>query len=291
MGTRCSVVLPDMDEMEADDLFRLIKNEIARIEGMLSRFRDDSNLSAINKNAAEKPFVVNREMFRILKAASYYYEKTDGLFDITLRPVLQYWKDNPNGERTVAAEMLKKLGTHKVRLDERGKTVSFVNDSIELDLGGFGKGYALEKINDLLLRHGLDNGFVTLGESSILTLGRHPAGDCWKIGIKNYMEPEKVVHTYHMRYGSVSTSSNFFVDDDGKLINHRHVINPRTGVPVEELVTMSVFSQSAIVAEVMSTAFLVMPGDEIENVIDRFTDIEVLKVEYSSDGISKKVWA
>ena len=142
-----------------------------------------------------------------------------------------------------------------------------------------------------MLRYGLDNGFVTFGESSILTLGRHPAGDCWKIGIKNYKEPEEVVHTYHMRYGSVSTSSNFFVDDDGKLINHRHVINPRTGVPVEELVTMSVFSQSAIVAEVMSTAFLVMPGDEMEDVMDRFSDIEVLKVEYSSDGISKKIWA
>ena len=115
MGTRCTVVLPDMDEMEADDLFRLIKNEIARIEGMLSRFREDSNLSAINKNAAAKPFVVNREMFRIMKAASYYFEKTGGLFDITLRPVLQYWKDNPNGDKKHVAEMLKNLA--RIRSD------------------------------------------------------------------------------------------------------------------------------------------------------------------------------
>jgi len=290
MGTRSTIVLPGLNDEEADHLFRFIKNEIARIEGMLSRFIQESNLSLINAGAAEKPVVVNREMFRILKAAAHYFEKTNGLFDITLRPVLQYWKDHPDGDQKKALDILADLGMNKVRLDERSKTVSFENDRIELDLGGFGKGYALEKINDLLLRYGLESGFITFGESSILTLGQHPAGEYWKVGIKNYLEPEHVVHTYHMRYGSVSTSSNFFVDDNGNLVNHKHVINPRTGVPVEELVTMSVFSQSAIVAEVFSTALLVMPDKEIDIIVEEYPDIEVLKVTYENDTVEKKLW-
>jgi len=290
MGTRCSIVLPEIGEEEADDLFRLIKNEIARIEGMLSRFKSDSMVCALNKQASKESVVVNRELFRILKTVAYYYQKTGGYFDVTLRPLLQHWKENSEVELNSIKQVMHSVGMDKVRIEERGRTVFFAGDDIELDFGGFGKGYALERVNDMLLRYGLGSGFLTMGESSILTLGQHPAGDCWKVGIKNYKMPDSVIHTYHMKYGSVSTSSNFFVADDGKIVHHQHVINPKTGMPVEELVTVSVFSQSAVQAEVLSTAFLVMPENQISDTVEQFPDVEVLKVDYQSDEIRKKIW-
>jgi FAD:protein FMN transferase len=239
---------------------------------------------------AAGPVQVDKEMFRVLTACANYHAKTEGCFDITLRPVLQYWKDKADGDRDAALEIKARLGTDKMVLNQKDRTVSFLNNSLELDLGGFGKGYALEKVNEMLLRFGIASGFLTMGESSVLTLGNHPAGDHWKVGIKNYRSPDESIHTFHMRYGSVSTSSNFFVDDKGKLVNHRHVIDPFTGVPVEELVTVSVFSNTALLAEVLSTAALVMQEEKILHMVEQFPGITVLKIDYSSGEVIKKVW-
>lgn len=290
MGTRCHAVLPGLEEDDADIIFRYIREEVARVEGKLSRFREESDIARINVKAAMKPIRVDKEMFRILTACANYYAQTEGCFDITLRPVLQYWNENVRGDRDAALEILSRLGTDKMILNQKDRTVSFQNNSIELDLGGFGKGYALEKVNEMLLRFGIDSGFLTMGESSVLTLGSHPAGDHWKVGIKNYIAPDEAIHTFHMRYGSVSTSSNFYVDDEGKLVNHRHVIDPVTGSPVEELVTASVFANTALLAEVLSTAVLVMREEKIKTLVDHFSGISVLKIDYSSGRVRKRIW-
>ncbi|TVQ72434.1 MAG: FAD:protein FMN transferase [Balneolaceae bacterium] len=290
MGTRCHAVLPGLEDDDAEIIFRYIREEVARIEGKLSRFREESDIARINAKAGTEPVRVEKEMFRILTACANYHAKTEGCFDITLRPVLQYWKDNADGDRDTALEIRSRLGTDKMILNPKDRTVSFRNNSLELDLGGFGKGYALEKVNEMLLRFGITSGFLTMGESSVLTLGNHPAGDHWKVGIKNYLAPDEAIHTFHMRYGSVSTSSNFYVDDEGKLVNHRHVIDPFTGVPVEELVTVSVFSNTALLAEVMSTAMLVMEENKIEELVEDYRDLCVLKVIYEPDGVQKKIW-
>ncbi len=290
MGTRCHAVLPGLEMDDAEIIFRYIREEVARIEGKLSRFREESDITRINAKAGKEPVRVDKEMFRVLTACANYYEKTGGCFDITLRPVLQYWKENADGDRDVALEIMSRSGTDKMVLNQKDRTVSFRNNSIELDLGGFGKGYALEKVNEMLLRFGITSGFLTMGESSVLTLGNHPAGDHWKVGIKNYLSPDEAIHTFHMRYGSISTSSNFYVDDEGKLVNHRHVIDPFKGTPVEELVTVTVFSNTALIAEVMSTAMLVMEEQKIEELLEEYRGLCVLKVVYESDGVQKKIW-
>jgi FAD:protein FMN transferase len=290
MNTRCNIVLPGMAEDDADVIFRHIRHEIARIEHKLSRFLEKSDLSIINALAAEAPAIADKEMYEVLASCAYYHKQTGGCFDITLRPVLQYWKDHPDGDRESAAAIQARLGADNVVLDDENRTVSFLNDAIELDLGGFGKGYALGKVNDMLQRFGVGSAFLTMGESSVLTLGHHPAGDHWMVGIKNYRKPDEAIHTFHLRNASVSTSANFYVDDAGNLVNHRHVINPLTGVPVEELVTASVASGSAVDAEVLSTAVLVMPDERIQDLVDRFPGISVLKTDYSSGEIVKKCW-
>ena len=283
MGTRCSVVLPDVDDEDSDNIYRNIENEIRRIEAMLSRFQPESDISRLNREAAKQPVPVKKELFQILKACHYYYKISGGCFDITLRPVLQYWKEHPGGDREAVKRLLEHLGADKISLRKKDCLVSFDNEYTTIDLGGFGKGYALEEVHKKLLRYGITSAFISMGESSILTMGNHPAGDCWKVGIKDYMDHEKALHTFNVRYGSVSTSSNFFVNDRGELVNHKHVIDPFTGVPLEKLITVSVCSESAVVAEVMSTAFLVMPADQIKKVKEQLkVATEVLRADYTS---------
>ncbi|MBP3193965.1 FAD:protein FMN transferase [Natronogracilivirga saccharolytica] len=288
MGTRCNMVLADIEPDESEIIVQRIKKEVLRIEEQLSRFLKNSEVSKVNMEASNHKVDVSNELFKVLKKCRYYHELTKGYFDITLWPILQYWRDQPDGDPETVRDMLAELGTGNIALDENGGYVRFANDNITIDLGGFGKGYALDKIQHMLLRFGVESAFVSLGESSILTFGNHPAGDCWKVGIKNYLAPDQSLHTFHVRYGSVSTSSNFFVNDSGKLINHRHVIDPRTGAPVEDLVKVSVCAESAEIAEVLSTAFLVMPYEQVEQVAPQLPRIEVLKVDYSTGKANVK---
>ncbi|MCH8494192.1 MAG: FAD:protein FMN transferase, partial [Balneolales bacterium] len=196
----------------------------------------------------------------------------------------------PQAQSNDIGRIISRLGASNIELIKHNQSISFKNEYIDIDLGGFGKGYALEKVHEMLLRFGIHSAFLTMGESSVLTLGKHPAGNNWKVGIKNYLDAEEAIHTFEMNSGSVSTSSNFYLDDDGTLINHRHVINPVTGYPVEELVTVTVFSHSAQDAEALSTAVLAMPEEQIQYLANQFTGITVLKIDYTQNQINKRVW-
>lgn len=290
MATRCNVVLPGIPDEEAEAVFRHIQYEIGRVEQKLSRFQGDSDIARINQHPAGTPCPADDEMMDILRRIQQYSERTGGCFDITLRPVLQHWHDHPEGTLDQSLDVLKKLGMHQIELDFPTSTVTRKNDTVDLDLGGFGKGYALERVQQMLARFGIRDAFITFGESSVLTLGAHPAGDCWKVGVKDYRQAEASAHTFSVNTGSVSTSSNFYVDDAGNLVNHRHVIYPHSGRPVEELVTVSVCAASAVDAEVLSTAMLVMDEEQIQEVADHFPGIEIVKVDYSQEPYALKVW-
>lgn len=286
MGTRFTLVLPDMDEDQAAQIFMLVRDEVRRMEGKLSRFLEKSEVAIINRLAAKQDVPVSDEVFGVLQQCLYYSECSEGAFDITLRPLMSYWNGRPaeQAEPESLQQLLAQTGSGAVRLDKEHKTVRFSGPGVEIDLGGYGKGYALESVRTMLGRFGVRDAFVSFGESSVLTLGSHPAGDHWKVGINNYQKPGEALHTFALNEGSVSTSSNFYLDDSGTLINHRHVINPFTGYPVEECTAVSVSAASAELAEAMSTALLA--GDEslADQMRNQLGPCEILKVVYTDEG-------
>ena len=284
MNTRFHALFPGLDEEKAERVFNLIREEVQRVETKLSRFIPESDISRINKRAADKPVTVDDELYDILKACRFCWELTDGAFDFTLRPLMQYWKEHPGSTQTNREfNTLKEcVGLEHVVLDDKNKSIQFSNKTLEVDLGGFGKGYALEKINEILKDSSVESAFISFGESSVLAVGNHPAGDSWKIGMNNYLKPGSSLHEFRVSNGSVSTSSNFFVDDDGSLRNHRHVIDPVSGKPFEKLSSVSVSSSSPVLAEMMSTAFLISRDDKIEEVKNQYEAMEVIKVDYES---------
>lgn len=284
MGTRFHALIPGMDDDTAERVFYLMKDEVLRIEKKLSRFLPDSDISRLNKHAKEKPVIVDDEIYDIIKACRFCWQLTDGAFDLTLRPLMDFWKNQPqsNAEVDEFAQLKKNLGLQHVNVDDEKKSVQFSNNQIEIDLGGFGKGYALEKIGELLSDASVESAFISFGESSVLAAGNHPAGDSWKIGMNDYLNPGKSIHEFRVNNGSVSTSSNFFVADNGMLKNHRHVIDPKTGKPIEQLRSVSVCTESPVLAEMLSTAFLVLSEEKIEDIKEQYDSLEVISVDYES---------
>lgn len=285
MATRFYILMPGMEDGAGDELFQKMKDEVNRIEAKLSRFIKESEISKINHKASQSAVKTDDECFEILRACKYGWQMTDGAFDITLRPLMDYWKKSGNhsDEEDELQNIKKAVGMQHVILDEQQQTVHFTSDIVELDFGAFGKGYALEKVKQILASSFVQNAFISFGESSVLGIGEHPAGGAWRIGINDYKNPGNSVYEFQVKDGSVSTSSNFYVDDDGNLQNHRHVINPETGKPHSHFTAASVSAPSPALAEILSTAVLLLPDEKIHNLIKKYEDIEVIKVNYEPD--------
>lgn len=286
MGTRFTLVLPDMDEDQAAQIFMLVRDEVRRMEGKLSRFMDKSEVAIVNRLAVKEAVPLSDEVFGVLQQCQYFTQCTRGAFDITLRPLMTYWNGRAaeQVEPEKLSECMSHIGPEAIHLDKEHKTVRFSGPGVEIDLGGYGKGYALESVRVMLKRFGVRDAFVSFGESSVLTLGSHPAGDHWKVGINNYQKPGEALHTFALNEGSVSTSSNFYLDDSGTLINHRHVINPFSGYPVEECTAVSVSAPSAETAEALSTALLVGEESLADHIRAQTGPCEILKVVYTEQG-------
>lgn len=285
MGTRFYALFPDLELAEGDRVFSRIQKEVERIESRISWFQPDSELSRINELAAHQTVELDDEMLDIMLVCQTCWELTDGLFDITLRPLLNYWRsaESPGTNESEFLQLKERTGLDQVRIDEEKQELTFEREGVEIDLGGFGKGYALEKIKQILIELNVERAFISFGESSILAMGEHPAGGDWRIGINHYLKPGTSVFEFKVRDGSVSTSSNFHLTDRGSLEKHSHIINPMTGKPPESLSSVSVRFSSAVVAEMMSTAFLICTDDQrIRDVVSKYDGMEAIRVEYDT---------
>ncbi|MCH8494368.1 MAG: FAD:protein FMN transferase, partial [Balneolales bacterium] len=136
MGTRCNIVLPGFDEDDADAVFRHVQNEIARIEGRLSRFHEGSDISTINKYAANHPIEIDSEIFDVINACVHYHDVTQGYFDVTLRTVLEYWRNHPQAQSNDIGRIISRLGASNIELIKHNQSISFKNEYIDIDLGG-----------------------------------------------------------------------------------------------------------------------------------------------------------
>jgi FAD:protein FMN transferase len=281
MGTRLNALFPLEDEEICERIFKLIEKEVIRIDNLLSYFSADSEVFRINKNAFNIPVKIDPELYSLIETSIKYGKLTSGAFDITLRPVVEHFSTAEQSIESSGNQVSSFL--NKIILDPELKTILFEDDKTKIDFGGLGKGYALEKVKLILEDSSIGNAFISFGESSILAIGKHPGGDDWPVGIKDFINPKEVIHTFSVSNESVSSSSNFYWNDSGQLCKKINVINPFTLAPADGISITSVKSDSPIEAEILSTALLVLDENKINETLDNFTKLEAVKICYA-DG-------
>jgi FAD:protein FMN transferase len=279
MGTRFNIVLPNCNEEVCVRLFNLMQAECKRIEWMLSYFDSASDVFKINESASKSFVPLDDELSNIIKICLEYARITSGAFDITIRPVIEYLGSNSS----VTDEEVMKSYLNQIELNNEEKSIHFKSNKVKIDFGGFGKGYALEKIKPLLNRSSIGNAFISFGESSIMVKGKRPDGNDWQVGIKDILDKENSLHTFSFSDSSISTSSNYYVDDAGQLCKKINVISPFTKKPVEDVSVVSVKSDSPLQAEILSTAFLVMDDEQIFETIKKLNNVEAVKIFYNEN--------
>ncbi len=280
MGTRFEMVIPQEASSRLEVLAGRVEREVRWWEERLSRFRDDSDISRINREAADHPVTVDEKVFAVLEECDRYHHLTEGLFDPAILPLQEYWQQ----EGTQEVKEVEGTPPHgrwaEVVLDPAEKRVAFLSQGTGIDPGGFGKGVALREVSRILQEEGIRNALLSFGGSSILALGRHPHGPHWPVGIPDIFDPSRNVYLFSLRDNSLSTSGvSAQRQPRGKEL-YLHVLNPLTGKPVKGWKSVSAQHPDPFTAEVLSTVFLAADKENYNTLLSRFPGSGIILINY-----------
>ncbi len=290
MGTRFELIIPGIDFVEEQSLSESVERLVLGLETKLSRFDSASAISEINRRAFHEPIPLDEELWEIFSLCSEYHQKTKGAFDIAILPLINLWKKALQGEsyseppNEKITSVLEQCGMRHLELDFTGRTLRFHHPSVEIDFGGIGKGFAVQKTLDYLQREGIESAFISFGESSVSVVGDHPTGKPWPVGIEHFFDRGRSVHDFSMTDASLSTSGNALVKSSLNETPHGHVISPFTGYPIGGYRILSVVSESPIEAEALSTALLVTDLVDRDKLISSWFRGKALEIEFTLEN-------
>ncbi len=262
MGSTYTVELYGRDRAQLEDAASAALDEARRLDDLLSNYKPESQWSRINQRAASGPLEISRESFDLLAACLDYSRQSEGAFDITVGPLMRIWGFyKGTGRLPHAAEVaaaMTKVGYRHVHLDARAQTVSFDRAGVELDPGGIGKGYAVDRMADILRHKGIQIALVAGSGSSIYGLGAPPSSpQGWPVDIRDPYNHEKTIATVYLRDSSLSTSGSYekFFRAEGKI--YAHIMDPRTGYPAQGTVAVSVVAPRTIDSEAWAKPYFI----------------------------------
>ena len=235
--------------------------EVRRIEAKYSRYRDDSVVSRINAAAGSgQPIEVDAETADLLDFAAQLHAASDGLFDITTGVLRRAWDFRATRlpDAAALAAQLALVGWHHVSWQR--PHVALTLPGMELDFGGFGKEYAADRAGTLLAERGIAGGLVNLG-GDIRVIGPRADGSPWTLGIAHPRQPGAVIATIALAQGGLATSGDYerFFELDGQ--RYCHILDPRSGWPVQHWQSVSVTAPACLAAGALSTIAMLRGPD------------------------------
>ena len=253
MGSSCEIQLYAASKSQAQDIVNLAIADVHRIEQRYSRYRNDSVLSAIN-NAAEiaGSIDIDEETLALLNYANTCYLQSDGLFDITSGVLREAWdfKSQVIPQNKTIKTLLPRIGWNKVTID--GSVLNFSEPGMQLDFGGIGKEYAVDRAATICQQHGLQHGLVDLG-GDIKIIGPHADGRPWSVGIRHPRKEGQLMASINVSRGGIASSGDYerCIILNGK--RYSHVLNPKTGWPVRGLASITVVAEQCVIAGSVTT--------------------------------------
>ncbi|MBE2280860.1 MAG: FAD:protein FMN transferase [Ignavibacteriaceae bacterium] len=236
--------------------------EIERIDSLLSWSIPTSEISKINLNSGKVAVKVSEEVFDLLSRAIAYCKEFDGYFDITIGPLTQLWGFSsdeivmePPSETSIQ-ELLPIVNYKLLVLDSTNRTAFLQKKGMAIDLGGIGKGYAIDRAAAKLRSEGTENFIINAG-GDIFTSGNKVNGENWRVGVKHPREEDELFAIIETTNEAVVTSGDYeryFIFEG---VRYHHLLNPRTGYPVSKNMSVTVISKTAEEADVYSTALFI----------------------------------
>jgi thiamine biosynthesis lipoprotein len=248
--------------LHAQDSLEAVCSEVVRIEGLLSRFLPDSDISRVNRLAGIESERVSVETYEVLSRAVEFSQSFPGCFDVTIAPLVSLWK---SGQEALARpdewsikQVLPLVNYRDLILDPSEMTAGLRNLGQSVDLGGIGKGFAGDSIVEVFKGFGISSAYSNLG-GNVVTVGAKPDGSPWQIGIQHPRQQTCLIGAVSVVGETVVTSGDYqrtFTDGQGK--RHHHILDPTTGYPSQSgLISVSIIADKSMAADPLSTALFV----------------------------------
>jgi len=262
MGNRFEITVVGDDRLWADKRIDDAVEEIKRIEKLFTTFDESSQTNLINRNAGIAPVKVDREVYDLIERSKKISTLTQGAFDITYGSIdKRLWNFDKTMTSLPDAQTAKKLvrliNYQNVILDEKNCSVFLKEKGIRIGFGGIGKGYAAEKAKSLLQQKGVKSGIINAA-GDLTAWGHQPNGKPWTIGIADPDTKRQAFSFLEITNTSIATSGNYekFVLIDGK--KYSHTIDPKTGLPVRGIKSVTIICPNAEIADAMATPVMIM---------------------------------
>jgi FAD:protein FMN transferase len=279
MGTRIYVELWDTDAAHGEASIDAVMAEMRRIDNLMSHYKPESQLSKINQHATEAPVVVDKELFDLIKLSTHYSQITEGAFDITYASV-GYLYNYPNHVRPTEEQIkaaLPAVNWRNMKFDEAHHSVFFEHKGMRIDLGGIGKGYAVDRGIEILQKRGIQHAVVTAGGDSRI-IGDH-MGRAWLVAIRHPDDPNKVVTRIPLSDAAMSTSGDYerYFDENG--VRYHHIIDPHTGHSASKVRSATIIGPTATQTDGMSKTAFVLGAEKALEIINRMPEYDAVFVK------------
>jgi thiamine biosynthesis lipoprotein len=288
MWTKFEIAAYGPDRARLAEASNAAFEEIDRLDRQMSNFSETSELTYINRNAARRAVLAEKGLFDLVKLSLDFSRNTEGAFDITVGPLMKAWGFYEGKGRTIETSELEtvmtRIGYRHVKLDDRARAIRFDHEGIELDLGGIAKGYAVDVAVETLRDAGVTSALISSGTSSIRAMGAPPGESAWRVQVSHPLDRTKHLATLELRDESISTSgcAEKTVTVAGR--TYCHIIDPRTGRPVEGALGATVIAPRGVEAEAWSKAAMVMGVEWTRNALKKRPDVRAIVHYRRPDG-------
>jgi len=265
MGTEVTITVVSRTSEEGEAAIDAAMAEVRRFDGMMSLYKDTSELTRVNLAAGKNPVKVSPEMIEVVEAAGRVSDITNGAFDVSIGPLVVLWqmrlKEGKVPTDKELANIRPFINYKNIVIDKKASTLFLRRPGMILDLGGCAKGYAADKTKEVLKKRGVGNGIVALA-GDIRVMGRRPDGTSWKIGVQHPRESDKTLAVLEFADKSISTSGDYERFQIVKNKRYHHILDPRTGRPSEGVISVTVVGDSGALVDPLTTALFIVGVDK-----------------------------
>ena len=279
MGTVVRVELWHDDAAAARDAMAAVMAEMHRIDAGMSPYKPESELSRINREAAQKPVAISQEMYDLIRRSIEFSKLSDGAFDITFSSVgyLYDYRKHVKPSDDDIARALAGINYRHLELDRKQRTIHFARPGVRIDLGGIAKGYAVDNCIAILRKLGITNALVSAGGDSRLLGDRR--GRPWNVGIRDPRQRGELAAVLPLDNVAISTSGDYerYFEEDG--VRYHHIINPRTGKSAGGVRSVTVIGPDGITTEGLTkSVFIKGPKDGLK-LIESQKGVEAIVID------------
>ncbi|MFP5080058.1 FAD:protein FMN transferase [Pedobacter sp. JCM 36344] len=297
MGNRFEITAVSDDQVLAKTAISEAIDEVRRVEELLSTFKETSQVNEINRSAGIAHVKVNQEVIELITRSLKISTITQGAFDITYGSIdKSLWNFDVHmkalPEKETALKSVGLINYENVIIDRQESTVMLKHKGMRIGFGGIGKGYAADRAKQVMMGRGIESGIVNAA-GDLITWGLQPSGKPWTIGIADPNSKQRAFSALSISNMAIATSGNYekYALIDGK--RYSHTINPKTGLPVSGIKSVSIICPSAELADALATPIVIMGAKVGLDLINQLRNVACVIIDddneiYTSKNINIK---